>query len=85
MLGKRFRHRKNTGARPEPNPRSPRGQCRQALIKLGKAFDRGRTVTFRHGIKRRVDLDILIEAAGDTAQADDLGSDRKSGHELCAL
>ncbi len=38
-------------------------------------FSGSRAVTFRHGIKRSVELDILIEAVGDTAQPDDLGSE----------
>ena len=87
MLIERLRHCKNASARPEPDPRSRPGigQGRQPPVEAGKAFGRSRAVTSRNGIKRRVQLGILIEAVSDTAQADDFGSDRKRGHELSAL
>jgi hypothetical protein len=85
MLNKRLRHRKNAGARPEPDPRSPLGQGRQALIKLGKVLDRGRAVVSRYCFHRRIELDLQMEPSGDTTKTDDLGSDRKCGHELRAL
>jgi hypothetical protein len=55
------------------------------LVEKGKTFGRGRAVTFRQGIKRRTELNILIEAVRYTAQPDDFGPDPKCRHELCTL
>ena len=66
-------------------PRTGAGHGRQLLVESGKAFGRNHTVTSRQGIKCRVEFDILIEPMSDTAQADDLGTYRKCGHEPRAL
>ena len=61
MLCKRLRHRKNAAARPEPDARSRPGVRHrgQHPVELGKVLDRNRAVTSRHGLKRRMKLDVL--------------------------
>lgn len=87
MLGKHLRHRKNAAARPEPDPRSwpGTGQASQSLIISGKALNRYRAVTSRHGIKGGIEFGVRFEAASDPAKPDDLGSYRQSGQQLRAL
>src|SRR5258708_33524964 len=87
MLGKRLRYRQNTTTRPEPDPRSWRGAGSRGehSVEFGKAFDRNHSVAPRHGIKGRVELDVQIEPARDTAKTDYRGPYRKSSQELGAL
>jgi hypothetical protein len=87
MLSKCLQHRKNAGPRTEPDPRSRpgAGQASQSFVISGKTFGRYRAVTSRQGIKRRIELGILIEAVSDAAQADNFGPYRKCGQNLRAL
>jgi hypothetical protein len=87
MLSERLQHRKDAGARPEPDPRSRpgTGQPSQSLVVSGKAFSRYRAVTSRQGIKRRIEFGVKFEPASDPAKSNDLGPYRESCQQLRAL
>ena len=75
MLCKRVRHRKNAAAHPKPDPlsRPGAGQRSEHRVEPAKPFGRNHAVASRHGIKRRIELDMQIEPRSDTAKTDDLG------------
>jgi hypothetical protein len=75
MLCKRIRSRKNAAAHSKPDPlsRLGAGQRGEHPVEPAKPFGRNHAVASRHGRKRRIELDMRIEPASETAKTDDLG------------